>query len=172
MKPSRRSFLEAGLALPALLGSSPSVLVAAPTSKPVPSKDSSFDPWVEIHRENLRHNVQEISRRVASRPILAVVKNNGYGMGVTNVAQILEPQPEIFGFAVVKLHEAVTLRDAGIRKPILLLGPFDEHNLEDAVARGIMPMIYTPLGSALDKIAAKTQKPVPLPICIDTGIAR
>jgi alanine racemase len=136
------------------------------------SKDSSFDPWVEIHRENLRHNVLEISRRAANRPILAVIKNNGYGMGVVNVAQLLEPQPEIFGFAVVKLHEAISLRDAGVRKPILLLGPFDEQNLEDAVARNITPMIYTPLGSALDKIAAKLQKPVPLHICIDTGIGR
>src|SRR5207249_10264264 len=90
------------------------------------SKCPSFGPWVETHRENLRHNVKEISRRVASRPILAVIKNNGYGMGVANVARLLEPQPEIFGFAVVKLPEAISLRDAGIRKPILLLGPFDE----------------------------------------------
>jgi len=171
MKSSRRSFLETGLALPAILEASPSFAATSQTSEAT-SKDSSFDPWVEIHRENLRHNVQEISRRVASRPILAVVKNNGYGMGVTNVAQLLDPQREIFGFAVVKLHEATSLRDAGIRKPILLLGPFDDRNLEDAVARGIMPMIYTPLGSALDKIAAKTQKPVPLHICIDTGIGR
>ena len=171
MKSSRRSFLETGLALPAILEASPSFAATSQTSEAT-SKDSSFDPWVEIHRENLRHNVQEISRRVASRPILAVVKNNGYGMGVTNVAQILEPQREIFGFAVVKLHEAITLRDAGIRKPILLLGPFDDRNLEDAVARGIAPMVYTLLGPALDKSAAKTQEPVPLHICIDTGIGR
>ncbi|HWT88832.1 MAG TPA: alanine racemase, partial [Candidatus Angelobacter sp.] len=118
MKPSRRSFLEAGLALPTLLGSSPSLLSTEPTSEAAFSKDSSFDPWIEIHRENLRHNVQEVSRRAASRPILAVIKNNGYGMGVANVAQILESQPEIFGFAVVKLHEAISLRDAGIRKPL------------------------------------------------------
>jgi len=171
MKHSRRSFLEAGLAFPVVLTASPS-LASAQSTEPAASKDSSFDPWVEIHRENLRHNVQEISRRASSRPILAVIKNNGYGMGVTNVAALLEPQPEIFGFAVVKLHEAFSLRDAGIRKPVLLLGPFDEKNLEDAVARRIMPMIYTSLGSALDKITAKTQKPVPLHVCIDTGIGR
>jgi len=171
MKHSRRAFLEAGLAFPVVLTASPS-LASAQSTESAASKDSSFDPWVEIHRENLRHNVQEISRRASSRPILAVIKNNGYGMGVTNVAELLEPQPEIFGFAVVKLHEAFSLRDAGIRKPVLLLGPFDEKNLEDAVARRIMPMIYTSLGSALDKIAAKTQKPVPLHICIDTGIGR
>jgi len=172
MKSSRRFFLEAGLALPALFDVSPTFAGTVQTSEAVTAKDSSFDPWVEIHRENLCHNVQEISRRTASRPILAVIKNNGYGMGVTNVAQLLEPQPEIFGFAVVKLHEAISLRDAGIRKPILLLGPFDERNLEDSVARRIIPMIYTPLGPTLDKIAAKTQKSVPLHICIDTGIGR
>src|SRR4029077_5938711 len=119
MKHSRRSFLEAGFALPVLAANS-SLTIASDSTASTASKDSSFDPWVEIHRENLRHNVVEISRRAASRPILAVIKNNGYGMGVTNVAQLLEPQPEIFGFAVVKLHEAISLRDAGIRKPILL----------------------------------------------------
>jgi alanine racemase len=172
MKPSRRTFLEATLALPVLLDAAPSLAATATLSEVTASKDSSFDPWIEIHRENLRHNVQEISRRAAARPILAVIKNNGYGMGVANVAQLLEPQSEIFGFAVVKLHEAISLRDAGIRKPILLLGPFDEQNLKDAVARNIMPMVYTRLGQALDKIAARMQKSVPLHICIDTGIGR
>ena len=171
MKHSRRAFLEAGLALPAVLHSVSGV-AAAPFPESAASQDSSFDPWVEIHPENLRHNVAEISRRVSGRPILAVIKNNGYGMGVTNIAQLLEPQPEIFGFAVVKLHEAFSLRDAGIRKPILLLGPFDDQNLADAVARDILPMVYTPVGPAIDEIAAKTQKPVSLHVCIDTGIGR
>ncbi|HYL86887.1 MAG TPA: alanine racemase, partial [Candidatus Angelobacter sp.] len=171
MKHSRRAFLEAGLVLPAVLNTTAD-LAAAPSPESGASKDSSFDPWVEIHRENLRHNVQEISRRVGGRPILAVIKNNGYGMGVANIAHLLEPQPEIFGFAVVKLHEAHSLRDAGLRKPILLLGPFDETDLAAAIARNILPMIYTPLGPALDRIAARTQRPVPLHICMDTGIGR
>ena len=171
MKYSRRSFLEAGLAVPAVLHSAPE-LATARSLAPGSSQDSFFDPWVEIHRENLRHNVAEISRRVSTRPILAVIKNNGYGMGAVNIAQLLEPQPEIFGFAVVKLHEAFSLRDAGIRKPILLLGPFDEQNLADAVSREILPMVYTALGADFDKIAAKRQKPVSLHICVDTGIGR
>jgi alanine racemase len=172
MKSSRRSFLEAGLRLPVVLGVSSPLSVIEQAAETSASRNSSFDPWVEIHRENLRHNVLEIARRAGARPILAVIKNNGYGMGVTNVAKLLEPQPEIFGFAVVKLHEAISLRDAGVRKPILLLGPFDEQNLEDAVARGIMPMVYTPQGAALDKIAVKIQKPVSLHVCVDTGIGR
>lgn len=169
---------EAGLALPVLAGV-PGALAPernpatnrAPDAAP-PLKDSSFDPWVEINAENLRHNVKEISKRVSARPILAVIKNNGYGMGVTNVAQVLDTQPEIAGFAVVKLHEAMSLRDSAIRKPILLMGPFDEKNLDDAVERGIMPMVYTLQGSALERIAAKSQIPVPIHVCIDTGIGR
>jgi alanine racemase len=172
MKSSRRSFLEAGVALPALLHSVPSLADTPQAEKGAASKDSSFDPWVEIHRENLRHNVQEISRRAGSRPILAVIKNNGYGMGVANVAQLLELQTEVLGFAVVKFHEAISLRDAGIRKPVLLMGPFDETNLEEAVARNIMPMVYTPMGPAVDKVAARLQKTVALHVCVDTGIGR
>jgi alanine racemase len=185
MNHSRRSFvgtgiaagLGVGLGLPPKLETCPEIKASRETQASgaalaTSSQDSSFDPWVEIHPANLRHNVQEISRRVAGRPILAVIKNNGYGMGVVNVAHLLDSQAEIFGFAVVKLHEGMSLRDAGIRKPILLLGPFDDRNLEDAAARGILPMIYTRQGAQLDKIAAKLQRPVPLHICIDTGIGR
>jgi alanine racemase len=171
MKSSRRAFIGTGLAMPGFLASSAEIRDER-VSSTASNEDSSFDPWVDLHRENFRHNVQEISRRVSGRPILAVIKNNGYGTGVVNVARILEPQTEVGGFAVVKFHEAMSLRDAGIRKPILLLGPFDEQNLMDAAAHKVMPMVYTPLGEALDRIAVKLQKPVPLHICIDTGIGR
>ena len=166
MKHSRRTFLGASAALPALSLPSP---VAAETPGRV---DSSFDPWVEVRADHLRHNVEQIRARVSGRPILAVIKNNGYGLGVANVARVLEPLAPVAGFAVVKLSEAAALRDAGIRKPILLMGPFDEKNLEEAVARDIMPMVYTPLGPFLDRLASKRQQAVPIHVCVDTGIGR
>jgi len=168
MKISRRSMLKSA-ALPALAFPSTTVAGVQVSAAPI---DSSFDPWIEVNRANLEHNVAEISRRVGSRPILAVIKNNGYGLGVVNAGQLLEPSSSIAGLAVVKLHEAMALRDAGIRKPILLMGPFDERNLADLIARDIMPMVYTPIGAALDRIAAARQRPAPLHVCIDTGIGR
>ena len=168
MKLTRRSLLTT-VAVPAL-GLRRSMRADDHVS--APALDSSFDPWVEVNRANLQHNVAEISRRVGSRPILAVIKNNGYGLGVVNAGQLLEPLPSIAGLAVVKLHEAMSLRDAGVRKPILLMGPFDERNLADLIARDIMPMVYTPVGPVLDRIAAARQRPAPLHICIDTGIGR
>src|SRR5579872_552970 len=134
--------------------------------------DSSFDPWVEVHPANLRHNAREVSRRAGGRPILAVIKNNGYGLGVVNVAGVLEPLVEVAGFAVVKLDEAVRLREGGIKKPVLLMGPFDEKALADAVAKHILPMVYTPIGPALDRVAKIFQRPVELHFCVDTGLGR
>jgi alanine racemase len=167
MIPSRRAFLSLLAALPAV------PLAGRPRGQAAgPGAGSSFDPWVEVHAGNLRHNVSEISRRVGRRPILAVIKNNGYGLGVANVARILESDAAIAGFAVVKLQEAITLRDAGIRKPVLLMGPFDESDLDAAVMRDVTPMVYTPVGAALDRLAARRQRPVPIHVCVDTGIGR
>ena len=161
---SRRSFLEAG-AITAGLSLVPRVVAGA-------AVDSSFDPWIEVSAAHLRHNVDEVRRLVAPRPILAVVKNNGYGLGVVNVARVLEPEAAVSGFAVVKLAEAVALREGGIKKPVLLMGPFDEAGLEEAVARDVMPMVYTPIGDVLDRVAARQGRPIPLHVCVDTGIGR
>lgn len=165
---SRRSFLQASLGAGAAAAapSSPSRLGAEAGA------DSSFDPWIEISAANLRHNVDEVARLVAPRPILAVIKNNGYGLGVVNVARLLEPAAAVSGFAVVKLVEAVALREAGVRKPVLLMGPFDEAGLKEAVARDIMPMVYTPVGGLLDRVAGRRGRPIPLHVCVDTGIGR
>jgi alanine racemase len=165
MIPSRRSFFKTAIGA-AMLSRGPRVSAASV------SKDSSFDPWVEIETANFKHNVAEVSRRVSGRPILAVIKNNGYGTGVVNVARVLEPERAIAGFAVVKLHEAHALRDAGVQKPILLMGPCNEMELQDAVVRKIRPMVYTPLGQVLDRISSKIQSAIPIHICVDTGIGR
>ena len=113
---------------------------------------STFDPWVEIHTANLRHNAAEVAR-LAKRPVLAVIKNNGYGLGAVNVAKVLDDQAAIAGFAVVKVQEALGLRDEGIKKPVLLMGPVDEVDLRLIVSRNIMPMVYTPIGDLLQREA-------------------
>ncbi len=167
MKVARRAFLEAVVVAPAL----PQVERGRARVETTP-RSAWFDPWVEVRADHLRHNVAEVARRVGGRPILAVIKNNGYGGGVVEVARVLEPLASVAGLAVVKLQEAVTLRDAGIRKPILLMGPFDERDLEEAAARDIMPMVYTPIGPALDRVAAALGRPVRIHVCVDTGIGR
>ena len=144
-----------------------------PKPEMVPDPISGFDPWVEVNGQNLRHNVAEIARRAGQRPILAVIKNNGYGLGVANVARLLEPERHVRGFAVVKLHEAVTLSDAGIKKPILLMGPFTDDELVNELApRDIMPMVYRDYGNAFDRAFARARRPIRAHLKVDTGMGR
>ena len=169
---SRRDFLRAATAAPALAWPQSQPPAASPPARRVTVlRDSSFDPWVEVNAAAFAHNISEIRRR-ASRPILAVIKNNGDGCGVANVARALEPLDAVAGFAVVKLHEAMVLRDAGITKPILLMGPFDPRELGAIAARRIMPMVYTPIGDAIDRVAANAARRIPIMVCVDTGIGR
>ena len=145
--------------------------IARAAQAPRTSGQSTFDPWVEVHTDHLRRNAAEVAR-LTKRPVLAVIKNNGYGLGVTSSAKALESSAAVQGFAVVKLQEALDLRDQGIKKPILLMAPFDDADLQTAVARDITPMVYTPIGDMLDREAARLGRPIPVNVCVDTGIGR
>jgi alanine racemase len=159
----RREFLKAGLLVPPL---------GWRTSDAVQRvRHSSFDPWVEVHAANLLANAAAVRKRTAV-PILAVIKNNGYGAGVVNVARTLSASPHVAGFAVVKLHEAHALRDAGIGRPVLLMGPAAEDDLPDLARRGIALMVYTPIAGALGRAAAKTGRELDVHVCVDTGLGR
>lgn len=167
MRVSRRTVMTSAVAPAAVAWAARDRASAQPAAR-----HSSYDPWIEIRPDHVRHNVREVSRLVEGRPILAVIKNNAYGMGLVNMARILESEPGVTGLAVVKLSEAIALRDAGIRTPVLLMGPFDLADLEEAVMRDVMPMVYTDLGDALDRLAARKQSAIPVQVCVDTGMGR
>ncbi|MDH4655998.1 MULTISPECIES: alanine racemase [unclassified Pseudomonas] len=81
-----------------------------------------------INLEALRHNYR-LAREVSGAKALAVVKADAYGHGAVRCAQALESEAN--GFAVACIEEALQLRAAGIRKPILLLeGFFEADELE------------------------------------------
>ncbi len=124
-----------------------------------------------MHAGNLAHNAAEVAR-LTKRPVLAVIKNNGYGLGAVNVAKVLDGHASIAGFAVVKLQEALDLRTQGIKKPVLLMGPVDEADLRLVISRNIMPMVYTPIGDLLQREADRMGRPIPIHVCVDTGIGR
>ncbi|MEH6365390.1 MAG: alanine racemase [Pseudomonas marincola] len=71
----------------------------------------------------LRHNYR-LAREVSGAKALAVIKADAYGHGAVRCAKAL--QDEVDGFAVACIEEALELREAGIRAPILLLEGFFE----------------------------------------------
>lgn len=162
----RRAFLKAGAGLPALGAGLMHVQSPAPAGP-----HSSFDPWVEVQTRHLRANAAAV-HKLTRVPILAVIKNNGYGAGVVHVARALEDAAHIRGFAVVKLQEAIALRDAGIRKPVLLMGPAGGDEVLEIARRDVDLMVYTPIGDALERAAAQHGRPIRVHVCVDTGLGR
>lgn len=70
-------------------------------------------------KDNLLHNVKLIKKFAPDAKIMAIVKDNAYGHGVISVSKILEEHVDAFG--LVLLNDAITLRNSGIRKPIVLI---------------------------------------------------
>lgn len=68
----------------------------------------------------LEHNLH-VARRATTARVMAVVKANAYGHGLLRVAGALSAAD---GFALLDIQDAVRLREAGYRKPILLLEGF------------------------------------------------
>jgi len=168
MTVSRRLVLAGLAAAPVLsaIGSS----VRAATAEISPDR---FDPWLEIDSAALRKNVAVVSSLANKRPILAVIKNDGYGLGLTTVAATLEPMPQVAGFAVVKAESAIALRDAGIKKPVLLMGLFSDKDGEALLRRDIQLSICTDDSAARIIRASKNAgRPATAHIYLDTGMSR
>ena len=54
--------------------------------------------------------------------MMAVIKMDGYGHGAVQIAKLLEPMDYIWGYAVATLDEAILIKDACLKKPVLVLG--------------------------------------------------
>ncbi len=142
---SRRKFLRgaAGVGAAAGLGVGPGWPrdVSAETSSggnpPADIPPDRSDPWVEVDPQALRFNVEVLSRLAGGRPILAVIKNNAYGLDLVTVARILEPLPQVWGLAVVKTQAALALKEAGIAKPVVLMALFGDSDGPELVRRGV-----------------------------------
>ena len=82
-----------------------------------------------IDMDALRHNYRKASELAGDARAMAVIKADGYGHGIRDVARAL--QDDAPKFAVACIEEALVIREAGIRVPVVLLqGP---HSPEDVV---------------------------------------
>jgi alanine racemase len=132
-----------------------------------------FDPWIEVDSAALIFNAKTVSRLAGGRPILAVIKNNAYGLGLATVASVLEPLTEVKGFAVVKAAEAIALRDAGVTKPILLLALFSDRDGVELANRNIQFSLCTDdAGARVMNAAKNTGRRPQAQFYLDTGMSR
>src|SRR6476646_6640671 len=95
----------------------------------------------EINLGHLRHNLRVVVRAAEGARVFGVLKADAYGHGAPAVARTLE-RSGIDGFCVALLEEAVELREAGIRTPILVMGGYYGQAWGEVIARDITPVIY------------------------------
>jgi alanine racemase len=129
--------------------------------------------WAEVDLGAVRHNAGALAALAAPAALCAVVKANGYGHGAVPVARAaLEGGASWLAVALVE--EGVELRDAGIDGPVLVLSE-PPHGMEEVVARGLTPTLYTEGGveAAAKAVAVNGQDaPLAVHIKVDTGMHR
>jgi alanine racemase len=126
-----------------------------------------------IHLAAIRANFEEAKRLAAGREPIAVIKSDAYGHGFIPVARSLQ-QAGCGWYAVVTVNEAVTLRDAGFREPVLVLdGAADAEESETAAALDLTPVVHHAGHVALLADAARNRaEPLAIHVEVDTGMAR
>lgn len=171
MKTSRRKFISTSAAL-ATSCALPSLAFIKQSSLPQTLQDR-FDPWIEVFPEAIKYNAKVLYNLSGKKPVLAVIKNNGYGLGDVNIAKILDEVPEVAGFAAVKTNSCISIKESGIKKPILHLGMATDHDFFDLAANDIQLSIYDRrMPQLLDSISDKIGRAVKVHLYIDTGMSR
>ena len=131
--------------------------------------------WLRIvtDRAALRHNIAEFRRHLpAPLRLLAVVKSDAYGHGLTTAAgAFLEGGADLLG--VHSLAEAAALRSSGIDAPVLILGPLDRPALIQS-ARLDVEITVPSLSGARDAAEAADAAGAPLRVHlkVETGVNR
>ena len=132
-----------------------------------------LDPWIEVDSAALAHNALAVARLADGKPIIAVVKNNAYGLGLETAGPVIAGLPQVDMLAVVRPTEAYALRKAGVKKPVLLMGPATEEELLELVPMDIVQSPYRSAAPAiLGRVAARLGRPVRVHLYVDTGMHR
>ncbi|HTX15081.1 MAG TPA: alanine racemase [Candidatus Baltobacteraceae bacterium] len=131
--------------------------------------------WAEISTTAIAKNLAVIRRHIGPRPkILAVVKANAYGLGAVPVSKALS-KAGADQFGVTCQNEGIELRDAGIRKPILVLTGFWPGEERSFIRHGLTPTV-TRLEDVrnLERAAkaARVKSPLRFHLKINTGMNR
>jgi alanine racemase len=128
---------------------------------------------LEIDLNALDHNYQYITSKLkpATR-ILGVVKAGGYGSDAAEIAKELVALGADY-LAVAYVSEGVSLRDAGIMAPILVLHP-QPVNFDELIARCLEPALYSQriLKAFIAKAEEQKQNEYPVHLKFNTGLNR
>jgi alanine racemase len=129
--------------------------------------------WLEIDLSAVKENIHQIRALIKSDTrIIAVIKSNAYGHGLTEIATAIDEDVDFF--AVSEIQEAVNLREAGFEKPVLYLSNPLSHQELDIISN----FDITPVINGIDflrlyqEYAYDQNKILNLHLKVDTGMSR
>ena len=127
-----------------------------------------------IDLDAVHHNLEEMHKHISrDAKILAVIKADGYGHGAVPIAWEMEEIDYVHGFAVASVEEAMQLRNANIRKPILVLGYTFPYSYDTLINQEITPAVFRlDMLHQLDEAAGRMNVKAPVHIKVDTGMSR
>ena len=123
----------------------------------------------EIDRAALAANLARVRAYARGAQVLAVVKANAYGHGLSRVLPALA---DADGLALAELEAALELRAAGYARPILLLeGFFDARELEP-IARHALGIVVHDVEQIRVLELTTLARPVDVHVKVNTGMNR
>jgi alanine racemase len=128
--------------------------------------------WIEVNLPVLIKNLGLVRNYSRAPRLLFVIKSNAYGHGLVAVAKAAEKRVDFFG--VASLDEGIRLRDAGIKKPILILCPvLDGIEIRESLKEGMhLAITHIDQLKRIKEEAQKLEVEAHLHLEIDTGMAR
>ena len=95
---------------------------------------------VIVNRQAIKNNLALANSIAPTSKLVSVIKANAYGHGLIEIAKTLSDSTEAFGVACIE--EAISIRNAGIENPILLMeGLFTEDELQVASEKNFWLMV-------------------------------
>ena len=130
--------------------------------------------YIQVDLDAILSNMRNMKANIAEHTkMIGVIKADGYGHGCVPIAHCLEQLDFVFGFAVATAEEALVLRRAGVKKPILILGYTFPYSYEMLAREEIRPTVFRyDTIPELVSAAKSTGHPVKVHIKVDTGMSR
>ena len=126
-------------------------------------------PRAEISTQALKNNLSRLRHIAPNSRVMAVVKANGYGHGLLNVASSLT---QVDGLGVARLEEALALRVGGVKaKVVLLEGVFRQADLKCLVDQALDTVIQNEVQLEMLENASLA-RPVTVWLKLDSGMHR
>lgn len=126
-------------------------------------------PWAQINLSAWRHNLAQVRRQAPEAKIMAVIKANAYGHGVAEAARALDGAD---AFALARLDEALTLRELGVTKSLVVMGgAYLPEVMRKAARQNIRLGIHQPSQIDVLERLPRAERPQCL-LKLDTGMHR